>query len=362
MQTQSPRLAGDHLTNPSRPDREGASALLQGSAARQPPNLRRRLKNLSKRGLRTLFEFGQHFGVDLLPRHFYSEIPNIGELRRDGDWKRPRSMVGVNGTDADVQFDFVESCCTLDLISRLRRNDIFRDACRANGEPGFSAIDADFLFGFLQTARPKRIVQVGCGVSTAVLLLAAREMADFQPEIVCVEPYPTRFLKEAHKAGEIRLVEEKAQVVNQDVLTDLGEGGFLFVDSTHAVRPGSEVNRLVTEILPRLKPGNWVHFHDIYFPYDYQRGLLDDELFFSNESILLHAFLINNAQWTIRASLSMLHYSSPSRLGRLPAELSPREQRPGTSQIGRAFPCLDLPSIALIAVRGRPLKNRGHPR
>jgi len=264
--------------------------------------------------LRRLFEFGQHVGVDLLPRHFYSEIPSVSELRRDGVWMMPRSMVGVNGTDIDVQFDFVESCCTPDLVARLRRNDIFGDACRANGEPGYSPIDADFLFCFIRTARPKRIVQVGCGVSTAVVLLAAREMADFQPEIVCVEPYPTRFLKEAHTARKIRLVEEKAQSVRQDVLTDLGEGGFLFVDSTHAVRPGSEVNRLVSEILPRLEPGSWVHFHDIYFPYDYQRGLLDDELFFSNESILLHAFLINNSKYIIRASLSMLHYSSPSRL------------------------------------------------
>ncbi len=315
MQAQSPRVASDHATNRSRAKSDGATTLNGSASPRQPaPTLKRRIKNLSKRGLRRLFEFGQHCGVDLLPRHYYSGIPSVRELRRGGDWMMPGTMVGVNGTDADVQFDFVESCCSPDLVSRLRRIDIFRDACDANGEPGYSPIDADFLFCFIQTVRPRKIVQVGCGVSTAVVLLAAREMADFQPEILCVEPYPTRFLKEAHTAREIRLVEEKAESVRQDVLTDLGAEGFLFVNSTHAVRPGSEVNRLVLEILPRIAPGSWVHFHDIYFPYDYQRGLLDDELFFSNESILLHAFLINNAKCIIRASLSMLHYANPSRL------------------------------------------------
>ena len=51
-----------------------------------------------------------------------------------------------------------------------------------------------------------------------------------------------------------------------------------------------------------LAAGAWVHFHDIYFPYDYQRGILDDELFFSNESVLLHALLINNRALTVRAA------------------------------------------------------------
>jgi hypothetical protein len=147
-------------------------------------------------------------------------------------------------------------------------------------------------------------------------MLRAAADVGHQPEIVCIEPYPTRFLREASRAEEIRLIAEKAQSVRLDVMTDLGDDGFLFVDSTHTVKPGSEVNRLVLEVLPRLRPGTWVHFHDVYFPYDYQRGILDDELFFSNESVLLHAFLIHNRACTVRVSLSMLHYADPARLAR----------------------------------------------
>ena len=83
------------------------------------------------------------------------------------------------------------------------------------------------------------------------------------------------------------------------------------IESTN---PGSEVNRVILEVLPRLKPGDWAHFHDIYFPYDYQRGLLSDDLFFCNESVLLQAFLSNNPRYSIRASLSMLHYARPDEL------------------------------------------------
>ncbi len=315
MQLQATHPVSDHSLNQAGPGGDEFSTE-KGHALHQKPALKRRVKNLGKRGLRALFEFGQRFGVDILPRHFYSEIPSIRDLRQDADWKLPHSMVGVRGADTDVQFEFLESCCTPELVTRLRRNDIWSAACSMNGAPGFGPVDADFLFGFIQAVRPKKIVQVGCGVSSAVMLMAARETSDYRPEFVCIEPYPTDYLKGADRAGEIRLVAEKAQSVTLETLTDLGEGGFLCVDSTHTVKPGSEVNRLVFEVLPRLKPGSWVHFHDVYFPYDYQRGILDDELFFSNESALLHAFMINNSDYVIVTCMSILHYKDASRLGR----------------------------------------------
>jgi Methyltransferase domain len=283
--------------------------LLSGNAATPA----RRLKNLGKRQLRRLFEVVQRCGFDLLPRHAYSQVPDIRELRSNDSWKRPRSMVGVQGIDLSTQFDFVETCCSPATVERLRRDDLYSQACELNGEAGFGVPDAEFLYAFIRTIRPNKIVQVGCGVSTGIIVMAAAE-ARYQPEIICIEPYPTDFLVRADRERTIRLVIAKAQDVPQATLTDLGDEGLLFIDTTHTVKPGSEVNRFILEVLPRLSSGNWVHFHDIYFPYDYQRGLLDDELFFSNESVLLHAFLINNPAFTIRAALSMLHFGDPQRL------------------------------------------------
>ena len=186
-----------HVETPTRTTDEfrGVSA----APTSQGPCFKRRLKNLSKRGLRGLFEFGQRLGVDVLPRHFYSEVPCIRELRRESHWRLPHSMVGVRGSDIDPQFEFVESCCSPHLIDRQRRGDLHWAACEANGEPGFGPIDTDFLHCFIRAIRPGKIVQVGCGVSTAVMLQAASEAGGYEPEVICVEPFPTEFLRRAAK-------------------------------------------------------------------------------------------------------------------------------------------------------------------
>jgi hypothetical protein len=301
------------------------------------PTLKRRLKVFGKQGFRTIFELSQHLGVDVLPRHYYSEIPDVNDLRGDDDWKQPRSMFGINGVDISDQLRFIGNCCPPRVVQRLGAGDIHPRACAENGEPGFGPVEADFLYAFIVTRRPRRIVQVGCGVSTAVILLAADE-ADYCPEILCIEPYPTPFIRAADRAERIELVQRKAQKVPLDVMTELGENDFLFVDSSHTVKPGSEVNRLILEVLPRLKLGAWVHFHDIYFPYDYQRGLLSDELFFCNESVLLQAYLTNNARYTIRVSLSMLHYAATDALRAYLPNYRPAENEHGLKRSDDDFP------------------------
>jgi hypothetical protein len=104
-----------------------------------------------------------------------------------------------------------------------------------------------------------------------------------------------------------------AQSLDLSSLDDLSSDALFFVDSTHTLGPSGEASRIVLEMLPRLKPGAHVHFHDIFFPYDYAPNILDT-LFFWHESVLLHAFLAYNARFRIQASLSMLHYAAPDRL------------------------------------------------
>ena len=105
-------------------------------------------------------------------------------------------------------------------------------------------------------------------------------------------------------------------------------GDLLFIDSTHAVRPGSEVNYLIHEVLPRLKPGVWVHFHDIYFPYDYARDTLDGDMLFPQESTLLYAFLTGNDHFKVEASLSIPYGATHGmrELSGTPIEITDEEQ------------------------------------
>src|SRR6202047_2759253 len=126
--------------------------------------VRRKIRDQMKSGLHGLFVLGQRFGWDILPRHFYSSIPNIGDLRRTESWKRPSTMIGVAGADIGSQMSFLRGCC-LPLQMRLAQGGIHEHGCKENGQPGYGTIEADFLYCFISTKRPKKVVQVGWGVS-----------------------------------------------------------------------------------------------------------------------------------------------------------------------------------------------------
>jgi len=278
------------------------------------PSLTRRLKTSAKHALHGAFSLGQRLGVDVLPRHFYSQIPDLAAMKRDTSWRAPMAMTGVKGVDIEGQVAFLNQTAPADITGALKGRDVHAEAVKRNGDDGgYGPIEADFLYSFIRTWKPRRVVQVGCGVSTAIIQAAGAD-AGYTPEITCIDPYPTGFLQAEAAAGRIKLIPIPAQTVDVSAYTVLEAGDLLFVDSTHAVRAGSEVNRVVLDVLPRMAPGVFAHFHDIYFPYDYPRRLLTEDLFFHAESTLVHAFLAGNPNVRIEASLSMLHYAAPAAL------------------------------------------------
>ena len=310
---------------------------------------------MSSRGLRTMAKQGWHrgfrllqrFGVNVLPAHYYSCVPDLRDLAQRVDWRRPRSMYGIAGRSVGDQVALLGEWVLpqADLLSAER---LYQDAISGGGgDGGYGEIEALVLACFVATTKPRRIIQIGCGVSTAVIRAAAVK-AGHAIEIVCVEPYPSVWLRQAAARDEVRLVAAPAQSVDTAVLCDLGEGDLLFIDSTHAVKPGSEVNYLIHEVLPRLPAGAWVHFHDIYFPYDYPRDALEGDLLFPQESTLLYAFLTGNARFRLELSLSMVHYAEPEALKQLIPAYDPASQKDGLT-VGRGG---HFPSAAWLRASG----------
>jgi predicted O-methyltransferase YrrM len=288
----------------------------------------KRVKTIFKRLLVKAFHGCQHLGFDVLPRHFYSEIPDIRRLGRSRAWRRPYDMTGVAGAGLEDQLRFVRQTVTDSLREHTRSAHVHETACGENGATGFGEIEADFLHCFTATHKPRRILQIGCGVSTAICLEAARQ-AGVEISITCVDPYPTDFLEHAARDGRITLLRKPAEELETSAIAHLQAGDLFFVDSTHTLGPAGEVTRIVLEHLPHLPQGCFVHFHDIYWPYDYPAEILKDTLFFGHESGLLHGFLAFNNQFRILASLSMLHFGRRAELGeRLPNYVS-REERDG---------------------------------
>lgn len=273
----------------------------------------RRVKEWGKAQLRTVFETGQRFGVDVLPRHFYSQIPNIRALKADRSWQRPYSMVGIAGRDVEQQLSWLRKVCPPDVAAVLPSLALQQEAGRANGALGYGPIESDLLYCFVRSMAPQRMIQVGAGASTWVSLKAASD-AGHTIEITAVDPFPTDFLRQLSDEGKITLRNEPVQAVDPAELARLEPGDVLFVDSTHTVSSGSDVNHIILEVLPRLPKGVIVHFHDITMPYDYTPSLLSSDLFFWNETVLLQAYLADNPRFEIRAAMALLHDKAVGRV------------------------------------------------
>ena len=291
--------------------------------------MKRKFKEFIKKLLHSLFILAQKLGINILPSHFYSQIPNISALKKEQYWRAPMSMHGINGSNIDTQLLFLKDLCEHDYIRETGTGKIQTEAIKENGEDGgYGVIEADVLYLFIRSKKPNKIIQVGCGVSTSIILKAAAD-AGYVPEIICVEPYPMPFLENLNNTGKIKLVQEKAQLTSLNILTALSANDLFFIDSTHTVKTGSEVNRMILEVLPRLKPGVWVHFHDINFPYDYRPDILTDDLFFWGETTMLYAFLLNNPHYEIKLSMSMLHYQKQNEAKKLLSGYQPKKNQDG---------------------------------
>ena len=159
----------------------------------------------------------------------------------------------------------------------------------------FSGLDAAVLYALVRHLKPRRFIEVGSGFSTLLTALALRRNeADGAPpsEFVAIEPYPLEFLDGLD--GLTKLIVQPVQEVPLSLFDDLGEGDVLFIDSSHVLKIGSDVQYLFLEVLPRLRKGVIVHVHDIFLPWEYPQEWVMREERFWNEAYLLQAFLTDN--------------------------------------------------------------------
>lgn len=289
-------------------------------------------------------KLGIKMGVHVLPVHYYSPVPNILELQRTkADWAGPSEMPGIH-VDLDAQLAYLSEACS-PYQFEYAGNKHYLEGQSQHFGPGYGAIEAQALHGMVRHIKPARIVEVGSGVSTYCMskALALNKREGRPGRITSIEPYPSDALK---ALPDIELLAQPVQRTAMSTFTSLGEGDLLFIDSSHTVRPGGDVNFLILEVLPRLQPGVIVHIHDIYLPYDYQRDVCET-FFHWTETSLVRAYLTHNHRVEILACMSHLHYERSEGMrkvfpdyqpqanewGMQPAQYSPTHPAPGH------FPC-----------------------
>jgi len=296
----------------------------------------RKLKTLIKRTLFVIYKLGLKLGFVIIPKHYYSAFADFDYLKATkSTWQKPSDMIGI---DAEIESQIEE---LKDTVAKFQDeyygNPFYKEGVEKHYGPGFGYIEAQALHAFLRKHKPKRIIEVGSGVST-YCSMKATELNNNNAQIICIEPYPSDKLK---NEKNVEVIKKPVQEVELDFFQQLEAGDLLFIDSSHTVKPGSDVNYLILEVLPRLKKGVLIHVHDIYFPFDYQRDIFTN-FFQWQETSLLRAFLTHNPKIRILFSLSMLHYGNKEYLRLLFPEYKPQEDNFGFNAKGqKAFENLD---------------------
>lgn len=255
-------------------------------------------------------------GIHILPRHYYSSFADLNDLQsRQKEWAYPSAMPGVGGA-LESQVSCLRELS--EYLKEINPHELYDRAKRSSHGPGFSHVDGAILYAFLRKQQPTKVIEVGAGVSS-LIIEETRSRNEKKFEHWVIDPSPGKGLLDH---SHINLLTQRVQRTDLSVFTQLRSGDLLFIDSTHTVRPGSDVNYLILEVLPRLSEGVIVHFHDINFPYDYQPDLFET-LFQWSEASMLRAFLIQNDRWKILLSLSMIYHSARMELERLLPGLRP---------------------------------------
>jgi len=269
---------------------------------------RRALKRASVR----LFMGADRLGAHILPKHYYTPIPDYTWLNENkAVWCRRVDMSGVNW-DLHQQLQWLREQCE-PFYGEVRGLKIYSDAVDGAYGPGYGPVESQVLHCVCRKVKPKRIVEVGCGVSTACMMHAIRlnsSEGSAECELTCVDPFPAPALSGLRG---IELVPTMVQTLPLGFFDQLQAGDILFIDSTHAVKTGSDVLYLYLEVLPRLKPGVLVHIHDVFLPYLYQRDVLQ-HFFDWQETSLLLALLKHNDRLSVLSCLSALHYDLTEEL------------------------------------------------
>lgn len=236
------------------------------------------------------------------PGHFYSPVVNREEAERHLDkLQQVPSPLRLAGIDPDLR---AMTSLWAHLLPYLTSNP-FGDQPLPGwrygfDNPAYAWADGSILHAMLRHYRPRRYLEVGCGWSSACAIDTIEHFLDASCDVTLIEPY---FDLAASLIGQPRvpLTVHRARVqdVPLETFDALQANDILFIDSTHVLRTGNDLCFELFEVLPRLAPGVIVHFHDVFWPFEYGREWVIDENRSWNELYALRAYLMNNSDWRI---------------------------------------------------------------
>ena len=236
------------------------------------------------------------------PGHYSSPIVDVGEIRR-----REKQIFSITSkTIPGIDLNEENQLSLLKEFEGYYHDIPFRSVKGENRyfyENGYYLYsDAIFLYSMIRRFHPRRIIEIGAGFSSAAMLDSTEVLGYHDTAFTFIEPYPSRLKSILRKEDYARctIVEDNLENVDKGIFEELQANDILFVDSSHVCKTGSDVNRIFFEILPTLKSKVLIHFHDVFFPFEYPKSwVLDWNAFGWNEDYFLRAFLMYNTGFEI---------------------------------------------------------------
>jgi hypothetical protein len=246
------------------------------------------------RGRARRLAFGLATVLGVAPRGFFIPHRYAGAARTAG-YPALRPLFDAAAARIEAVLEAIEA----------HRDDLLRIAAASGparfDQDWFARLDAAAAYALVRRERPRLIAEIGSGHSTRFL---ARAVADgaLTTELVCIDPAPRASLAQLHIRHQKKLLAD----ADPETFTALRSGDILFIDSSHIAMPGTDVDRLFLDVLPRLAPGVLVHVHDVFLPDAYPsawtwRGY--------NEQLLVGALLQGRGYEIVFAS----HYVATRR-------------------------------------------------
>ena len=236
------------------------------------------------------------------PGHYYSPIVDpstIAEYVEKQYLQEPGDIKGIHfDEDAMVRFwkenaEFIKNTPFSDHDDG--KNRYYYD----NGSYPYG--DAMMLRAMIAHFKPKNVIEVGSGFSSACMLDAVDHVGHSDFAMTCIDPDADRLRSRLRVEDHSRvdIIEGLVQDVPVLTFSKLTENDILFIDSTHVLKTASDVHYELFSILPSLNKGVLIHFHDIQFPFEYPRGWLFENNHSWNEIYALRAFLMYNSAFEV---------------------------------------------------------------
>jgi len=234
------------------------------------------------------------------PGHFYSPVPDLTDV-----WKREPAIFAPQPHLPGIRLEIDRQLRLLEQLARYYPEVPFTDQKQAGlrfhyDNPNFSYGEAIVLYCMMRLLNPRRIIEIGSGYSSCVILDTIERALPGVVDCTFIEPFPELLLGLVNPGDQkrFRLLDRRVQEVDLAVFDDLAANDILIVDSSHVSKVGSDVNHILFQILPRLREGVYVHIHDIMQGFEYPKEWVYQGRAW-NEAYLVRAFLQYNSAFSI---------------------------------------------------------------